>query len=76
MTGRGHPLIRASDPAAARAQVEAVVRPQVEANESQIRGAVTEAVKAQVLGQVLAGAGMDMDAEAYSQIKAGRITFE
>ena len=60
--------------AAARAQVEAVVRPQVEANESQIRGAVTEAVKAQVLGQVLAGAGMDMDAEAYmNAVRAGQV---
>ena len=60
--------------AAARAQVEAVVRPQVEANEAQIRGAVTEAVQAQVLGQVLAGAGMEMDAETYlNAVKAGQV---
>ena len=58
--------------AAARPQVEAVVRPQVEANEEQIRGAVTEAVRAQVLSQVLAEAGMDM--EAYmSAVGAGQV---
>ena len=60
--------------AAARTQVEAVVRPQVEANEARIRGAVTEAVQAEVLGQVLAGAGMEMDAEAYLKaVKAGQV---
>ena len=60
--------------AAARAQVEAVVRPQVEAKEAQIRGAVTEAVRAQVLQQVLAGAGMEMDAEAYlNGVRAGQV---
>ena len=60
--------------AAARTQVEAVVRPQVEANEAQIRGAVTEAVRAQVLSQVLAGAGMEMDAETYlNAVKAGQV---
>ena len=60
--------------AAARTQVEAVVRPQVEANEAQIRGAVTEAVQAQVLGQVLAGAGLEMDAETYlNAVKAGQV---
>ena len=60
--------------AAARTQVEAVVRPQVEATEAQIRGAVTEAVQAQVLGQVLAGAGMEMDAETYlNAVKAGQV---
>ena len=58
----------------ARAQVEAAVRPQVEANEAQIRAAVTQAVQAQVLGQVLAGAGMEMDAEAYrSAVGAGQV---
>ncbi len=60
--------------AAARTQVEAVVRPQVEANEARIRGAVTEAVQAEVLGQVLAGAGMEMDAETYLKaVKAGQV---
>lgn len=60
--------------AAARTQVEAVVRPQVEANEAQIRSAVTEAVRAQVLGQVLAGAGLEMDAETYlNAVKAGQV---
>ena len=60
--------------AAARTQVEAAVRPQVEANEAKIRSAVTEAVQAQVLSQVLAGAGMDPDAEAYlNAVKAGQV---
>lgn len=60
--------------AAARTQVEAVVRPQVEAKEDQIRSAVTEAVRAEVLTQVLAGAGMDMDAETYLKaVRAGKV---
>lgn len=60
--------------AAARPQVEAVVRPQVEANKEQIHGAVADEVRAQVLGQVLAEAGMDMDAETYaSAVEAGQV---
>ena len=60
--------------AAAREQVEAAVRAQVEANEEQIRGAVTEAARAKVLGQVLTGAGLDMDAETYLEaVKAGQV---
>ncbi len=71
-------LIAQLDPEAvtakARTQVEAVVRPQVEAHEAEIRSKVTEAVHAQVLGQVLAGAGMGMDAEAYlNAVKAGQV---
>ena len=71
-------LIAQLDPEAvtakARTQVEAVVRPQVEAHEAEIRSKVTEAVHAQVLGQVLAGAGMGMDAEAYMKaVKAGQV---
>ena len=60
--------------AAARTQVEAAVRPQVEASEAKIRSAVTEAVQAQVLSQVLGGAGMDPDVEAYlNAVKAGQV---
>ena len=60
--------------AAARAQVEAVIRPKVEANEDQIRGEVTEAVRAQVLGQVLAESGMEMDVETYQNaVGAGQV---
>ena len=60
--------------AAARSQVEAVVRPQVKASEGKIRSAVTETVQAQVLEQVLVGAGMEMNAETYlNAVRAGQV---
>lgn len=60
--------------AEARTQVEAVVRPKVEAGEAKIREAVTEAVQAQVLTQVLSAAGVNMDAQTYLQaVNAGKV---
>ena len=60
--------------AAARSQVEAVVRPQVKASEGKIRSAVTETIQAQVLEQVLVGAGMEMNAETYlNAVRAGQV---
>lgn len=61
--------------AAAYAQVEAVVRPKVEAQEAQIRAGVEEAVKGKVLEAVLAQAKPGLTAEQYeAAVKAGMVT--
>ena len=54
----------------AYAQVEAAVRPQVEKNAAQVRGAVEEAARQQVLEAVLQAAGQPMSAEQYTQAQA------
>ena len=69
------------DPAAlkeaAAAQVEAVVRPQVEANAEQVRSAVEAAAQQKVLEAVLQAAGQEMTAEQYTQaVKAGMVSAE
>lgn len=61
----------------ASAQVEAVVRPQVEANADQVRSAVEAAVHQKVLEAVLQAAGQEMTAEQYTQaVKAGMVSAE
>lgn len=58
----------------ARTQVEAIVRPKVEAGLQQIREAVTAEAEKQVLGQVLTAAGVEMDAEQYqAAVRAGKV---
>ena len=69
------------DPAAlkeaAAAQVEAVVRPQVEANAEQVRSAVEAAAQQKILEAVLQAAGQEMTAEQYTQaVKAGMVSAE
>ena len=69
------------DPAAlkeaAAAQVEAVVRPQVEANAEQVRSAVEAAAQQKILEAVLQVAGQEMTAEQYTQaVKAGMVSAE
>ncbi|MBQ6592006.1 MAG: hypothetical protein IJH98_03835, partial [Solobacterium sp.] len=60
---------------AAAAQVEESVRPQVEANEEQIRAGVEEAVQNKVLEAILEKMGHEMSAEDYQQaLDAGEIT--
>ena len=62
---------------AASAQVEAVVRPQVEANADQVRSAVEAAAQQKVLEAVLQAAGQEMTAEQYTQaVKAGMVSAE
>ena len=62
---------------AAAAQVEAAVRPQVEANAEQVRSAVEAAVQQKVLEAVLQAAGQEMTAEQYTQaVKAGMVSAE
>ena len=62
---------------AASAQVEAVVRPQVEANADQVRSAVEAAAEQKVLEAVLQAAGQEMTAEQYTQaVKAGMVSAE
>ena len=59
---------------AASAQVEAAVRPQVEANADQVRSAVEAAVQQKVLEAVLQAAGQNMTAEQYTQAaEAGKV---
>ncbi len=61
--------------AGAYAQVEAVVRPKVEAQEAQIRSGVEEAVKSKVLEAVLAQVKPDLTVEQYEAArKAGKMT--
>lgn len=61
----------------AYAQVETAVRPQVDAQEAQIRAGVEEAVKAKVLEAVLAQVNPDLTAEQYeAAVKAGMVTAE
>ena len=63
--------------ASATAQVEAVVRPQVEANTDTIRAAVTEKVQGKVLEAVLQAAQVEMSAEQYqAAVKGGMIPQE
>ena len=60
---------------AAYGQVEAVVRPKVDAQESQIKAGVEEAVKAKVLETVLEKVQPGLTVEQYtSAVKAGKIT--
>ena len=60
---------------AAYGQVEAVVRPKVDAQESQIRTGVEEAVKAKVLEAVLEQVQPGLTVEQYtSAVKSGKIT--
>lgn len=62
---------------AAFAQVEAAVRPQVEANADQVRSAVEAAVQQKVLEAVLQAAGQEMTAEQYTQaVKTGMVSAE
>ena len=62
---------------AAFAQVEAAVRPQVEANADQVRSAVEAAAQQKVLEAVLQAAGQEMTAEQYTQaVKAGMVSAE
>ena len=62
---------------AASAQVEAVVRPQVEANADQVRSAVEAAAEQKVLEAVLQAAGQEMTSEQYTQaVKAGMVSAE
>ena len=62
---------------AASAQVEAVVRPQVEANADQVRSAVEAAAEQKVLEAVLQAAGQELTAEQYTQaVKAGMVSAE
>ena len=59
------------------AQVEAVLRPQVEANVEQVRTAVEAAAQQKVLEAVLHAAGQEMTADQYNQaVKAGMVTAE
>ena len=61
--------------AAAYPQVEAVVRPQVEKRETQIRAGVEEAVKSKVLEAVLAQVKPGLTVEQYeAAVKAGMVT--
>ena len=61
----------------ASAQVEAVVRPQVEANADQVRSAVETAAEQKVLEAVLQAAGQEKTAEQYTQaVKAGMVSAE
>lgn len=61
----------------ASAQVEAVVRPQVEAKADQVRSAVEAAAQQKVLEAVLQAAGQEMTAEQYTQaVKAGMVSAE
>ena len=60
---------------AAYGQVEAVVRPKVDAQESQIKAGVEEAVKAKVLEAVLEKVQPGLTGEQYAAaVKAGKIT--
>jgi len=62
---------------AVSAQVEAVVRPQVEANADQVRSAVEAAAEQKVLEAVLQAAGQELTAEQYTQaVKAGMVSAE
>ena len=62
---------------AASAQVEAVVRPQVEAKADQVRSAVEAAAQQKVLEAVLQAAGQEMTAEQYTQaVKANKVSAE
>ena len=62
---------------AASTQVEAVVRPQVEANADQVRSAVEAAAEQKVLEAVLQAAGHELTAEQYAQaVKAGKVSAE
>ena len=62
---------------AVSAQVEAVVRPQVEANADQVRSAVEAAAKQKVLEAVLQAAGQELTAEQYTQaVKADMVSAE
>ena len=62
---------------AAFAQVEAVVRPQVEANADQVRSAVEAAAEQKVLEAVLQAAGQELTAEQYTQaVKADMVSAE
>ena len=62
---------------AVSAQVEAVVRPQVEANADQVRSAVEAAAQQKVLEAVLQAAGQELTAEQYTQaVKAGMAAVE
>ena len=62
---------------AVSAQVEAVVRPQVEANADQVRSAVEAAAQQKVLEAVLQAAGQELTAEQYTQaVKAGMVSAE
>ncbi len=61
--------------AAAAAQVEEAVRPQVEANTDTIRNAVTEAVQGKVLEAVLQAAGLELSAEDYqAAVENGKVS--
>ena len=61
--------------AAAAAQVEEAVRPQVEANTDTIRKAVTEAVQGKVLEAVLQAAGLELSAEDYqAAVENGKVS--
>lgn len=63
--------------AAAYAQVEAVVRPQVEAREAEIRTGVEQVVRGKVLQAVLAKLGLGLTAEQYeAAVQAGQVTAE
>ena len=62
---------------AVSAQVEAVVRPQVEGNAEQVRAAVEAAAQQKVLEAVLQAAGQKMTAEQYAQaVEAGMVSAE
>ena len=61
--------------AAAYTQVEAVVRPQVEAQEAEIRAGVEHAVRGKVLEAVLAQLGLNLTVEQYeAAVQAGQVT--
>ena len=63
--------------AVAAVQVEEAVRPQVEANADQVRAAVEEAARQQVLEAVLQAAEQDLTAEQYAQaLQAGQVPEE
>ena len=63
--------------ASAAAQVEAVIRPQVEANTEAIRAAVTEAAQGKVLEAVLQAAQVELSAEQYqAAVQGGMIPKE
>ena len=62
---------------AAYAQVEAVVRPQVEASKDQVRAAVEAAAQQSVLEAVLKAAQQKLTAEQYTQaVQAGQVSDE
>ena len=62
---------------AASAQVEAVVRPQVEAKADQVRSVVEAAAQQKVLEAVLQAAGQELTAEQYTQaVKADMVSAE